>query len=238
MAEDLETPQGLLGLPDIAHAAIAGFCGQREHLLLMSTSSAAMGTFGACMKSVTIDHCGRQEQPPASALVGLLRRLPNLRSLYWNISSADAVAEAIVAGGWGRGLVELETNAQGSAALGAAIATGNLPSLQRIEVLSHGDDALYELSNGLRGGASPRLTDVECVCDNEGMVAFAEALEARMALGCCPITRLSLRLIEEYAGDLVPGAFFRVCSSRALAKLQDLELWGLCQEEEVCYYTT
>jgi hypothetical protein len=169
-----------------------------------------------------------------------LRRLPNLRRLCWNKRSADALAQAITAGGWGGELVEHQwTDYGGAGTGGAAIGTGNLPSLQRIDVFSEGGDALAELSSGLRGGASPRLTDVECVCDNEGMVAFAEALEARMALGCCPVTRLSLRLTQEYDGDDVDaGAILRVCSSRALAKLKVLELGGLCQEEEVRYYTT
>jgi hypothetical protein len=134
--------------------------------------------------------------------------------------------------------LELEYYIQGAAAWGAAIGTGNLPSLQRIDVFSEGGDALTELSSGLRGGASPRLTDVRCVCDDEGMVALAEALEARMALGCCPITRLSLGLPDTYDGDVDPGAILRVCSSRALAKLNALELGGLCEEEEVRYYTT
>jgi hypothetical protein len=195
------------------------------------------------MREINISPCsfyGRQEQPPASALVGLLRRLPNLRRLCCNNSSADAVAQAIIAGGWGEGLVELKsTDCQGSAAWGAAIGTGNLPSLQRIAVVTHGGgDTFTEISNGLRGGASPRLTDVECGCDHEGMVAFAEALEARMALGCCPITRLDLRLIEEHDDDVDPGAILRVCSSRALAKLEALELGDLWAEEEVCYHTT
>jgi hypothetical protein len=75
---------------------------------------------------------------------------------------------------------------------------------------------------------------MECACDYEGMVAFAEALEARMALGCWPITRLRLVLSQEDKGDVDPGAILRVCSSRALAKLKALELDGLC-EEEVCY---
>jgi hypothetical protein len=209
--------------------------------MLMSTSLAALGTFGAYLKSINTRYYRIDgERPPA--LVGLLRRLPNLRRVWWNLSSADALAEATVAGGWGGGLVELEmgyyTGAHAAAALGAAIGTGNLPSLQRIAVFSHdGGGALSEISNGLRGGASPRLTKVEGVCDNEGMVAFAEALEARMALGCRPIRRLNLR-IRRYDGDVDPAAILRFCSSRALAKLKAIELGGLCQEEEVRYDST
>jgi hypothetical protein len=72
-------------------------------------------------------------------------------------------------------------------------------------------------------------------------VAFAEALEARMALRCCPITRLNLARYDEVfmdppTGD--PGPLYRVCSSPALAKLKRLKLSGLLDEaDEVCLAT-
>jgi hypothetical protein len=234
-----EIPPGLLALPDIAHEAVAGFCRQREHLLMMSTSTAAMGTFGTGLRALKVNAGRRyrcEEQEPESALLRLLRRLPNLKRLEWEYGAVDALSRAIIAGGWCGGLVELDLRgARGAEGLGAAIGTGNLPSLQRLRTTS---DGLHEISTGLIGGASPRLAVVQSRCTHGSMVAFVEALEARMALGCCYIRHLT-PVLEGKRGDWDapnpwPDALRRACSSPALAKLQALVFYGLVDDEEVC----
>jgi hypothetical protein len=231
---------GLLGLPDLAHATVAGYCGQGGHAMLMSTSSAALGTFGALLTEIRTRRyrgfIGGKEAPPILAFSRLLRRLPNLRRLEWRSRPLDGLLEAITAGAGCQGIVELvlreaaSLGGEGATAFGAALGTGNLPSLQRLRVYSEAPEVLTDIAGGLSGGASPRLTDLQSTYHYEDMPAFAEALEARAALGCRPLTRLSLRL-ESAEGD--PRRLTRVFSSRALAELESLVLHDVMHDDEV-----
>jgi hypothetical protein len=236
-------PLGLWGLPDLAHAAIVGFCGQDAHLQMMSTSSAARGTFAAHFGELRNSlRLGRDRQLCGVALLGLLRRLPNLRRLKLCSDHMEiyALSPSLAAGDWCRGLVEIDLrtpgDAEGDAALGAALGTGNLPMLERARLPEATGELLTEFIKGLKGGASPRLADIECAAQVDGLVSLAEALEARMSLQCCPTTDLTFDLYDG-PDDLAtsrPDALRRICSSPALAKLKNLVIFLLVDDEEVC----
>jgi hypothetical protein len=68
---------------------------------------------------------------------------------------------------------------------------------------------------------------VQSRCYYEDMPAFVEALEARAALGCHPLTSLSLRIV--YGGDL--RVFTRVFSSPVLAELESLAIIDVVDDE-------
>jgi hypothetical protein len=135
-----------------------------------------------------------------------------------------------VDGWWAGGLLELESlcdeddgefDVVEGAALIKTIAAGDLPSLQRL--VMRGTPILTELNEVLRRGTSPRLTHLEVRGERGDAVAFAEVLEARMALGCCALTDLALH-VDWPRGDPVgsPKDFGRLCSSPALAKIRTL----------------
>jgi hypothetical protein len=244
-----------MGLPGDAHSAISDFCDQQEYLELMSTSSAARATFGAYFYCIDMRQYRADEKMCKIALWRLLRWLPNLESL----SAADepsltgmeggglgcgdrpmaALAYAIASGGCCGKLLGLDLkinrfNAEDAVAFGAAIATGNLPSLEEIEVCSRVPQLIPELSTGLRGGASPRLASLELSCHREGLVALVEALEARMALDCCHV--VALEVVLEAPGEDAgpdPDALRRVFTSPALAKLKKLHLYDILGDSEV-----
>jgi hypothetical protein len=127
------------------------------------------------------------------------------------------------------------SDAPGAAALGASIGTGTLPALEKLDVSIEVPQVLEELSRGLRGGSSPRLKDLECKCHGEGVVALAETLEARTALGCRLLSRLSIDLHHEDDNhfDTRPEALRRLLASPALAELESLQLHGLLEYDEV-----
>jgi hypothetical protein len=78
--------------------------------MLMSTSSAALGTFGPLLTEIeTLDLYRRwhQEELRILAFPGLLRRLPNLRRLEWRSRTLDGLLQAITTGAGRRGIVEL-----------------------------------------------------------------------------------------------------------------------------------
>jgi hypothetical protein len=246
-----ERGPGLLGLPDIAHAAVAGYCDQTGHIMLMSTSSVARETFSPSLVELEVRACWLDEAASdhvlQTALSGLLHRLPNLQRLKCHGldgRSAQALSHVITAfGDCCRGLVALEIreyrgDSQGGRALGSAIGTGNLPALQILRA-SSGEVRLEEdLTDGLVGGASPRLTDVEFTCSYGGLVALAEALEARITLGCCHITHLNVKFDEYEDYDWTDDAghpLRRACASSALALLKTLRISELFIDEEVCF---
>jgi hypothetical protein len=239
-------PLGLWGLPDLAHAAIVGFCGQDAHLEMMSTSSAARGTFAAHLGELSNRRrLGRDKQLCGVALLGLLRRLPNLRRLQLASDHMEiyTLSPSLAAGDWCRGLVEIDLitpgDAEGDAALGAALGTGNLPMLERARLPEATGELLTEFIKGLKGGVSPRLADIECAAQVDGLVAVAEALEARMSLQCCPTTDLAFQLYDgdEDLATSRPDALRRLCSSPALTKLKNLGIYLLVDDEEVCLLT-
>jgi hypothetical protein len=175
-------------------------------------------------------------------MLGLLRRLPNLRRLELESDHMEiyALSPLLAAGDWCRRLVEIDLitpdDAEGDAALGAALGTGNLPMLERARLWCASRELLTEFSKGLKGGASPRLAAIKCAAQVDALVALAEALDARMALQCCPITDLAFQLYDgdEDLATSHPNALRRLCSSPALAKLKNLSIDLLVDDEEVC----
>jgi hypothetical protein len=242
--------QGLLGLPGDVHACIAQCCAFKDHLMLMSTSLAARRALGILVYRIRV--MSRREIAVES-MAGLLRHLPELLALgcYDVLEepeglAAAALAHAVAGGGCCQRLEELAVHcsmtAEQTESLGAAIATGNLPSLKKIEC-SHGPaNVLAALSAGLRGGASPRLDDLLCDVHREAVGSLAEALKAREELGCQRIICLMLRLAdgddssdgedEDYGGEEIR----RLLSAPALGELKYLNLSGLVSDDEVSIF--
>jgi hypothetical protein len=231
----------LLGLPDIAHAGITSFCGLSGHLDLMSMSVVARRVFGSCITAVKLTHS--PSTGAAVTLVGLLRKLPNLRQLDWDHSyrfirddqnpTLGVLAHAIAVGGCCQRLVRLElyshSEQEDLLPFTEAIRTGNLPSLEVFKCSNAPVGLLLALSEGLRQSASPRLRDVQCVCTGRGLAAFAETLEARLEHGCTSLVRLSLMIGDEVDGEEMdgrhgPDGVRRALSSRALRDLEVLEV--------------
>jgi hypothetical protein len=210
--------QGLVGLPDCAQAAIADFCGRTGHIMIMSTCSELLRAFAVHVEEVALTNSDRRatqmgrtvhEYPsertsgldPATGVPALLRRLPNLRRLHCQteggrVGLLGALAQALTAGGGCCArVVELELRGepprQEVEALAQAIGMGTLPSLETL-VVKYGSEDLLLVCEALRGGASPRLSSLDVASGSEGLMDLRWVLEARMGLGCCPISRFQL----------------------------------------------